>query len=221
MGLDFSAGWPLVANAGSRLTDKQAKLLVRPSTVAVLDYRTIAKSDIAGELSWTISQPGTAHGVAIWFDRIVADGIKISNEPGASEAVNISGVYGQTFFPWLSSVELEPGDRVSFRIKANLVKDEYVWRWETAIHAGHGIKASFRQSTLHGHPLSLESLKKREAEHIPAPNEDARIDAFILSRIDGHASFAQLARALAANFPSRFGRWEDALSRVGDVMAHY
>jgi protein arginine N-methyltransferase 1 len=223
-GLDLSAGWPLVANTWSSLTDKEAKLLTRPSNLVVLDYRTIVDSNMNGELAWTMEQPGTGHGVAVWFDRIVADGIKISNEPGAPEAINTADIYGQAFFPWPNPVDLEPGDRVSFRMKADLVKDEYIWRWETTIRTAEQkqeIKAHFRQSSLRGHPLSLESMTKREAEYIPALNEDARIDLFTLSKIDGHRSLRQIAHALAANFPLRFNGWQDALSRVGNVTVQY
>jgi type I protein arginine methyltransferase len=223
-GLDMSAGRPLVANTWISLPAKQVKLLTRPSTLAVLDYRTIADSDIDGEVAWTMDQPGTGHGTAVWFDRIVADGIEISNEPGAPDAVNVSDIYGIAFFPWPNHIDLEPGDRVSFRMKADLVKDDYCWQWETTIHAGGRnqiIKAHFHQSSLHGVPLSLESLKKREAECIPATNEGARIDAFILSKIDGHTSLGQIAHALAANFPWRFSGWQDALSHVGDVTTRY
>jgi SAM-dependent methyltransferase len=225
LGLDLSAGWHLVANRLSSLPEKQQlKLLTRPSTLAVLDYRTIADSDMKGEVVWTMDQPGTGHGAAVWFDRIVADGIEISNEPSAPEAINVSSVYGTAFFPWPNPVDLEPADQVSFRMKADLVKDGYIWRWETTIRTAErkqDIKAHFRQSSLYGHPLLLESLKKREAEYIPALNEDARIDLFILSKIDGQSSLRQIAHALAANFPLRFNGWQDALSRVGDVTGQY
>jgi type I protein arginine methyltransferase len=223
-GLDLSAGWPLVANTCCYLTDKQAKLLTRPSTLVVLDYRTITDSNVSGELASIVDNPGTGHGVAVWFDRIVADGIKISNEPGAPEGVNTSDIYGQVFFPWPNSVDLKPSDRVSFRMKANLIEDKYIWRWETIIRGaepGQAIKAHFRQSSLHGHPIVLQSLNKREAEYNPAPSEDTRIDLFILERIDGNTSLRQIAHALVANFPLRFKGWEDALSRVGELTAQY
>ena len=221
LGLDVSVGWPLVANTSIPLADKQTKLLTRPSTMAVLDYRTIEDSNMDCELSWTMDQSSTGHGAAVWFDRIVADGITISNEPGAPEPINASNIYGQAFFPWPNSVDLEPGDQVSFRIKANLVKDDYIWRWETIIRAAQQIKAHFRQSSLLGCPLSLDSLKKREAECVPTPNEDVWIDAFVLSKIDGRTSLSQIAHALIAKFPLRFNGWLDALSRVGDVIARY
>ena len=216
--------WPLVANTCSSLGEKQAKLLTRPANLAILDYRTIADVDINGRLDWIMEQQGTGHGAAVWFDRIVADGIKISNEPGAPKAVSTSDIYGQAFFPWPNPVELEPGDRIFFRIMADLVKDEYTWRWETLVSSaeeGQRTKAQFRQSSLHGYPLSLESLKKREAEYIPPPNDDTRINAFILSKIDGNTSLRHIAHALTVNFPLRFNRWQDAMSRVGDIVVQY
>jgi type I protein arginine methyltransferase len=222
-GLDLRAGWSLVANTQSSLTDKQVKLLTRPSKLAVLDYRTIADSNMGGELAWTMEQPGTGHGVAVWFDRIFANGIKISNEPGAPKAVNTSDIHGQAFFPWPNPVDLEAGDQVSLHMKADLVNDQYIWQWETTIHASgreEGTKI-FRQSSLHGHPLSLESLKKQETEYIAEPNEDTQLDVFILSKIDGKTSLRQIAHALAANFPLQFNGWQEALSRVRDVSVKY
>ena len=221
LGINLSAGWRLVANSWTPLRDEHAKLLMRPLTLAVLDYRKISDSDVDSELAWTMDGSGKGHGVAVWFDRIVADGITISNEPGAPEAINVSDIYGQAFFPWPNTIQLEPGDRIFFRIKANLVKEEYVWQWQTTIRTGKRIKARFRQSSLNGYPLSLESLEKREAKCVPAPNEDAQINAFILSRVDGHTSLGQIAHALAANFPARFNSWQDALSHVGDVTVQY
>ena len=205
-GLDLSAGWPLVANTWISLADKHAKLLTPASDLAVIDYRKIKDSNMEGELAWTMEQPGTGHGAAVWFDQIIADGIKISNEPSAPEAFNTSEIYGQAFFPWLNSIELELGDRVSFRMRADLVKDDYIWRWETIIRTPEPEGRSRLISANRHFTGSLyrwNSLKKREAESIPTANENTQIDAFILSKIDGHTSIGQIAHALAANFPTR------------------
>jgi protein arginine N-methyltransferase 1 len=223
-GLDLRAGWSLVANTWRSLTDKQAKFLTPPSTLAILDYRTIAHNDMAGDVRLTIRQPGTGHGVAVWFDRIVADGIRISNEPGAAEPVNVASVYGTAFFPWPHAVDLEPGDIVSLFMKADLVNDEYVWQWKTSIHANgrkKDAKAHFQQSSLYGYPLSIASLKTREAEYIPILNGNTQIDAFILSKVDGHTSLRQIAHDVAATFPLRFNNWQGALSRVADVANQF
>jgi type I protein arginine methyltransferase len=219
-GLNLSAGWPLVANTPTELNDKEARLLTRPSDLAVLDYRSNVDSNLNSEVAWTIDQPGTAHGAAAWFDRTMAEGIEISNEPGIPE-INTCHTYGQIFFPWPNPVELDPGDRVSVRLKANLIGGDYLWCWESTIRAAAKVKAHFRQSTMESHPISLKSLNRRESGYVPAHNEDVQIDAFVLSSIDGHASAEQIAHGLAASFPARFSSWQDALSRVGDVTAQY
>jgi protein arginine N-methyltransferase 1 len=218
-GLDLSAGRRLVANTWGSLCEKEAKLLTQPSTLAVIDYRTITESKMSGNLTWTMQHAGTGHGVAVWFDRTVADGIELSNEPGAGTAAD---TYGSAWFPWPESIDLVPGDQVSFQLRADLLDEQYIWRWETIINAcgdTQDIKANFCQSSLKGLPFSLASLKERESEYVPAPTEDARIDAFILSKIDGHSSLREIAKAVAAKFPSRFKGWEDALSHVGDLTA--
>ena len=220
-GLDLSSGWHLVANTWHPLDDKEVKFLASPLDLAVLDYRSIAGTDLDCVVNWSVDNSGMGHGIAVWFDRTFQKGMKLSNEPGAPDAINVSDVYGRAFFPWRGPVRLNVDDTISFRIQADLVKDEYVWRWETRIRSGQEIKANFNQSSLNSHPLSLASLKRCEADYIPAPSEDTRIDALILSKIDGCISLRQMAHDLAAKFPSRFNSWEDALVRVGEVTAQY
>jgi protein arginine N-methyltransferase 1 len=224
LGLDLRIGWRLVANICASLTGKQAKYLTRSVTLATLDHRSIVDSNIRRDVIWTVDRPGTGHGAAVWFDRVVADRITISTNPDAPEAVNVASVYGTAFFPWLSPVDLKIGDRIGFRVKADLVVDRYVWRWETIVYARgrrREIKAHFHQSSLGGSPQSLGSLSRREAEYIPAANKDAEIDCFVLSKIDGRTSLFQIAQALAATFPSRFKGLQDALSRVADLAEQY
>ncbi len=220
-GLDLTSGLSLATNTWAPLTDKAARLLSTPSTFAVLDYGTIANSNVRGTLDWPIDAPETAHGFAIWFDRIVADGIMISNQPGAPEETNVSDVYGSAFFPWPRAVAVKTGDHVTLSVSANLVKDEYVWQWETRIGSGDETKAHFEQSSIHGKVMSMARLRRREAGHVPTPNGDALVDTRILVQMDGCKSLGDIARNLAREFPSRFGDWHDALARVADIAELY
>ena len=174
---------------------------------------------MAGELSWTAERPGTAHGLVVWFDAELANGIGFSNAPGEPELI-----YGQAFFPLQEPVALSEGDRVSVTLRADLVDDDYVWRWDTRVAANGEagpVKARFRQSTFYGAPISLDKLKRREAGYVPPPAEDARIDGFVLSRLDGQTSLGDIATELRARFPQRFARQQDALTRVADVAQRY
>jgi protein arginine N-methyltransferase 1 len=113
---------------------------------------------------------------------------------------------------------------VTVRLRADLVDDDYVWRWNPQVTAGGAssrVKASFRQSTFYGAPLSLDKLKRREAGYIPPAAEAAEIDRFVLSMMDGRTSLKEIADGLLAGFPKHFARQQDALTRAADVAHRY
>jgi protein arginine N-methyltransferase 1 len=174
---------------------------------------------VAGELVWTAERAGTAHGLLVWFDAELADGIGFSNAPGQPELI-----YGQAFFPLQEPVTLVPGDVVTVQLRADLVDDDYVWRWGTRVtpqgDSGR-VKANFKQSTFYGAPLSLDKLKRREAGFVPQPLEAAEIDRFVLSMFDGRTSLGEIATGLLARYPERFARQRDALTHAADLAERY
>jgi protein arginine N-methyltransferase 1 len=218
-GLDLSAGQPLVVNTWRKVNAKAEQLLVPPQHWMTLDYYSIEQPDVAGELTWTAEGPGTAHGLVVWFDAELAEGLGFSNAPGQPELI-----YGQAFFPLQAPVALAEGDLVTVTLKANLVDDDYLWRWDTRVTADGEpgwVKARFRQSTFYGTPISLEKLKQREAGYIPPPAEAAEIDQFVLSLMDGRTSLGEIGAALMARFPGRFTRQQDALTYSADLAGRY
>lgn len=218
-GLDLDAGQPLVVNTWRKVNARAEQLLVSPQHWATLDYYSVEQPNVSGELSWAVERPGTAHGVLVWFDAELAEGIGFSNRPGEPELI-----YGQAFFPWQESVTLAEGDSVSVTLKADLVDGDYLWRWDARVTVGgdpDSVKASFRQSTFYGAPVSLEKLKRREGGFVPGRTESAEIDRFVLSLIDGSTSLGEIAAALMTRFPKRFGLEQDALTYSADLAERY
>lgn len=120
-------------------------LLMEPRLWTTLDYATIQNPNIAPPpIVQTASRDGVAHGLFIWFDAEIADGVSFSNGPGAKK---IADVYGRAFFPLLEPVPITKGDEFTLTIEAKLVDDEYVWHWHTRISGADGLKAEFEQST--------------------------------------------------------------------------
>jgi hypothetical protein len=68
-------------------------------------------------------------------------------------------IYGQGFFPFSQPVAVSEGDRIDLRLAANFVQDNYVWRWDTEFRDQERVKASFKQSTFYGAPLSTAQLR--------------------------------------------------------------
>jgi protein arginine N-methyltransferase 1 len=180
---------------------------------------TIECPNVCAELSWTADRTGVAHGLSIWFDTRLAENIGFSNAPGLPELV-----YGNAFFPWTSPVPLSAGDQISVVLEANLVGDDYVWRWDTRILSQNGsgrVKASFKQSTFHGLLWSPAQLSKKAAHYVPTLSEDGEIDRWILHMMDGSKSLGEIADALTQRFPQRFVNWNDALARGGKLSQRY
>ena len=202
-------------NRSSRVQPKQ--LLVEPQCWATLDYQTLKSPDVSGKISWTAARSGTAHGVSVWFEAVLADGVGLSTAPGQPELI-----FSRGFFPWSAPVDLKAGDRVGVSLKADLLGENYLWRWETRVLDRDNpkrVKAAFKQSNFFR--KSSASLPKLAENHVPRLNEDGQLDRFILAKMDGAVSLGDLARQVMVQFPNRFATWYEALSRVGELSKKY
>lgn len=126
---------------------RKSDLLMQPRIWTVIDYRSIENADVRpSDVIQKSARNGIAHGVLLWFDAEIAEGISIFNGPQAGE---VAQVYGCGFFPLLEPVAIEKGDTINLSIRADLVEDQYLWRWHTRIYSGDNplaIKANFTQS---------------------------------------------------------------------------
>lgn len=148
--LDLSAGARLITNNWRKTRIRPEQLLAEPVCWTIIDYYNVDRVDVQAEISWRVERNGTAHGIAVWFDADLVDGIGFSNHPAEPEQI-----YGNGFFPFSEPVEVLEGERVTVRLAANMVAQDYVWRWDTDFP-----KKSFKQSTFYGVPLSQDRLKK-------------------------------------------------------------
>ncbi len=218
-GLDMRVAHQIVTNTWGKVKVTPEQLLVEPQSWATLDYATVESPDAIAEETSTVTRPGTAHGLNLWFDATLVEGVHFSNAPGEPELV-----YGSAFFPFSRPVPLAVGDTASVGLQAKLIGEDYIWRWNTCIldqGDTRRIKASFAQSTFFGTPLSSTYLRKRASSHVPTLNEEGQIDLFIIGLMDGINSLGEIARQISARFPTRFATWTDALNRVGELSKKY
>lgn len=218
-GLNMQAGQPLVVNTWRKVGASPEQLVVPPIPWARLDYCTIEQPDVHAELSWKAEHSCTAHGLILWFDAELSDGIGFSCAPGKSKPI-----YGQAFFPMQAPMDLIEGDHVTVRLAAKLSGGDYVWRWDTSVFGAADSdkpRVAFRQSTFFGFPLVLDRLHRLAAGHVPEPTASCQADWFILSLIDGRANLGEIAEQAKAHFPSHFASWEDALTRAGELAERY
>jgi protein arginine N-methyltransferase 1 len=184
------------------------QLLSQSQLWATLDYSTIDYSDVRSTLNFSIQRPAIGHGIVVWFDACLADGIGFSNAPGAP-----ARIYGSMFLPWAEPVSLVEGQNVSVDLQANFVEKDYVWRWKTRIDPvdGSGKRICFDQSQLTGAVFSPSKLRRTASDYIPQLSPDGLVDRRALELMDGVNSLEEIARRLCDEFPQRFPHWSKAL----------
>jgi protein arginine N-methyltransferase 1 len=216
-GLDMSAGKPLVVNTFYRGQAKAEQIVAGPCELGTIDYRTIDSSRFRGTARLGATRRATAHGLCVWFDSMLSEGVRMSNAPGSPRLI-----YGSAFFPWTEPFDLDVGDEVTVDMRADLVGQSYVWSWHTRVADARGeVRAEIRQSEFEGEVLSPASLRKQAASYVPELGEDGCIDRLILGLMEDAKPLEEIAREVAARHPARFPRWNDALTHVGELSLRY
>ncbi len=203
-------------------TFSKSSLLMEPQIWTVLDYASIESPDVASSiLNQKATRDGTAHGLLLWFDGEIGDGIHIFNGPQADK---VAKVYGCAFFPLLEPVSVTSGDSITLDIQADLIEGHYSWKWHTRILGGDNnqtVKADFAQST------NLDSTLERAVFHQdilnfrPARSETGELDHFILGKMDGHHSIEQIAGQVLEKYPARFKTESEARLYINAMSLEY
>jgi protein arginine N-methyltransferase 1 len=216
-GLDLSAARSTVEGTFMRVTLGADALLTPPGMLFELDYRTLTGPNAHGETVLPVDRPGTAHGLCVWFDAELVDGVGFGNAPGRPRLV-----YGQAFFPFREPVAVVEGDLAPVVFAASLVDDDYVFRWDTAVADADGTeRAAHRQSTLDSLPLSAGLLRRSSESHRPVLGVDGEVALTVLELMDGGRTLGEIADVIAERFPAVCRSRPEALRAVTRLSQAY
>jgi protein arginine N-methyltransferase 1 len=216
---DLSAARRRAVDSLMRARATPDQLLTEPQLWATVDYATVESPGARGTLQWTAKRPGAGHGILVWFDADLAEGVEFSASPFGPETI-----YASMFFPWTHPVQLVQGDTVCVKLEANLVGDDYVWRWATQVKPSDmkgATREHFQQSTLSGLVLSPAQLRKGASDHAPSLSDEGAMARRVLERMDGRTTLEEIARMLAAEYPERFAGWHDAMKFAATLSGKY
>ena len=198
--------------------DKKVELLSASQIFAALDYTTIEETSFSNDLTFEITRDGIAHGLRGWFECEIGDDAVTTNAPDHPETV-----YGAPFLPFDEPVAVKTGETIVARLATIFEKGEYTWNWQIEIFDGEKqTKARFKHSTAAGVFIAPgAALKQSEYFYSRKPNEDARIDSFILNKMDGENLQGDIADELLKEFSGKFEDFEKALERVSQISQRY
>jgi hypothetical protein len=182
-----------------------------------LEYGQLRNPNARAEIVWTIGRPGQIHGICLWLEATLTEGVSFSSAPGDTELI-----YGQGFFPLERPCPVNPGDVVSVSIAANLVGGDYLWRWATKIASADGAGlAEFQQSNFGAAPVSSHTLRRSDIHAVPELGDDGRMELAILRLMDGGSTIEAISERIQADFPDRLANASDALRRVQRVVTRF
>jgi protein arginine N-methyltransferase 1 len=216
--LDLSLGQRFVVNDSMRITLDAKALMSDPHDLVSLDYPTITDPNVDSTVELVATRSATAHGLQMWFDAEIAEGLTFSNAPGEPPLV-----YGRRFLPFERAVRLKRGDRVTARIRAMLLDIEYIISWHCTITGGAtgAVKAIFKQSTFNSKVYPQKDIETYSTAHVPAPGTALAIDRDCLALVGEGRSVAEIARALQRLYPEQLADDRAALNRVTGLLSRY
>jgi protein arginine N-methyltransferase 1 len=214
--LDLSSSLSLILNENYGVRFKREQLLSEPQNWCVLDYAAGVQKQAAANLSFRVARRGVAHGLCLWFETQLFEDIGYSSGPDGA-----SSIYGQAFLPWLEPVNVVEGQEIQVELRADLVGDDYVWRWNTRIDIPGSNARHFQQSTFQGANFAPHSLQRRAADFVPALSETGEADRWLLHAMDGKASLQEIAQEAAKRFPKLFSGWDEAFRRAAELSGKY
>jgi protein arginine N-methyltransferase 1 len=219
VGVDFSPALLVRSGClGKAMLEGPETLLAEPALWTSIDYRTVTLPNYDAVVSWRAYREGTGHGIALWFDRELTDGVTFSNSPGTATLS-----YGQMYLPWPSPVRLQRGDWVEARIQAHLVGENYVWAWDTTVRsaAADGLLRTFHQSSLQGSTWTSEWLASHRIDARPTLGPRGRAALEVLQAMERGTAVGEISEALMKGFPEEFHELPQSLSFVSGLQGTY
>jgi protein arginine N-methyltransferase 1 len=217
--IDHSVVSEIAANTWRRWRQAEmgdARSLTSPAEWVTVDYTRVLGPHCSGDLRWTIEQAGTAHGLNLWFDATLLQGIEYSTAPDAPELV-----YGNAFFPLLQPVDVREGDEIRCSLRADLIGGRYIWTWRTVIRSTGVQPIEYTQSTFYSTPLGRKAVAAQESNHAPRLATEGRLLKAALQLMDGSRTLDVIAAELERAFPSRFNEWDSAIAWVRQLSLEY
>ncbi len=215
-GLDLSAALKYISNSWYRLDFDQSQFLAPPQIWSKIDYHSVEDPNISNENHWTISKSGTLHAVGVWFDCKVDDLTSFSNAPGTSRSV-----YGRAVFPLAQPEPMSVGDKLTCRLRADLIGQSYIWSWKSQLTRRNSKQTSYLQSTFSGCPRTLTDLRKRKPSYIATLNFRGEIVKRTLDLISKNFSNLEIAEVLFATYPNNFESLGQAVNCAADIAVKW
>ncbi len=214
-GFDVSVVRQGAVNTGYPARLNPAQFLCDGAPLLVMRFGDPAGESCRGTATFTVMRAGLLSGLGGWFVADMADGVTMTNAPGAPDQIGRR----QAFLPLDQPVRVEPGDTVECTVLARPA--DSIVGWQLTVRRGDQVLRRSRQSTLAGMLILPEVLEQTNPGRRPrlSPWADAR--ATILQLCDGVHTLAEIEAETASRHPNLFQSSAAVATFVAEVVTRY
>jgi protein arginine N-methyltransferase 1 len=192
--------------------------LSEPASLLFTDLTQVEDDDFSAEASYVVKRKGTVHGFGGWFTAELTPTVRLSNVPPSK-----TPSWSHTFMPLEWPLAVKTGDRLQLKIYTT--HNAAQWQWQVthvARTAGDRDGPSIllpEQTTKFGQLVGFGSMQALSST--PTRNMDGEIALFILQRINGALSIAEIAQQVEEQFPESFDSYEKLLEHINKLVRIY
>lgn len=192
-GLDLARFTGLILNDLHRASWPPEVVLAEPAEVASVDPLSEGEFGLDVCVDWRASRAGVMHGLGLWMDLQLAEGVVFSNAPSGR-----SSGWDQIFLPMGEPVTVAAGDEIEARVATlgAAPRDPAWWSWR--VRAGGDWQD---MNTFRGVPLSASRLRAARLDHRPRLTARGEMRRVLLQLVDGRRTVRQIVEELRARFP--------------------
>jgi type I protein arginine methyltransferase len=216
LGFRMGAARAVATNQPGAIKIRKEALLSTPLSFDEINLSQIQSTSISAEGSVVISRPGVFHGLAGWFETVMAEGIRCGNSPLDEARLP----WANMIFPVERAVNVSEGDRIEAGIRAVTLPRRMVWVWNARVFDTSGeLKADFHHSSFHGEMTSKDDLTRLGSRFIPVSSERNKAARMVLQYCDGKSSISEIADKVRASFPKLFATQLGAEAFVASILS--
>ncbi len=214
-GFDVSIVRQGAVNTGYPAHLNPSQCLAEGTPLLSMRFGDPASESCRGTATFTVTRAGLLSGLGGWFVADMAEGVTMTNAPGAPDQIGRR----QAFLPLDHPVAVEPGDTVACTVLVRPV--DSIVAWQLTVRRGDQVLRRSRQSTLAGMLILPEMLEQTNPQRRPrlSPWADAR--ATILQLCDGMHTLAEIEQETAVRHPDLFVSPDAAAIFVAEVVTRY
>ncbi|MGK0189232.1 MAG: protein arginine N-methyltransferase 1 [Verrucomicrobiales bacterium] len=168
-----------------------------PQQWARIDYGICESDNFEGSFEFEVLDEADCHGLLIWFDATLADGVSFSGGPGAPEMV-----YGSALLPFGEPVSCRRGEHVKASVRVRELVGDCVWHWN-ANFADRALPTSFQHTTGKALLPSPAALRAGMPDAVPGLTNRATLLWQALDRLRAKHSIGDVTRELATDYPDQ------------------